>query len=30
MFVSFNEIDSMTRKAFRGAGYHWGEAEDAG
>lgn len=30
MIVSMNELDSMTRKAFRGAGYHWGEAEDAG
>ena len=30
MIVSMNELDSMTRKAFRGAGYHWGEAEEAG
>ena len=30
MIVSMNEFDSMTRKAFRGAGYHWGEAEEAG
>lgn len=30
MLVSLNELDTMTRKAFRGAGYHWGEAEEAG
>lgn len=30
MIVSLNELDSMTRKAFRGAGYYWGEAEEAG
>jgi hypothetical protein len=30
MIVSMNELDSMTRKAFRGAGYYWGEAEEAG
>jgi hypothetical protein len=30
MLVSFNELDAMVRKAFRGAGYHWGEAEEAG
>lgn len=30
MIVSMNELDSMARKAFRGAGYHWGEAEEAG
>lgn len=28
--VSLNELEFMTRKAFRGAGYHWGEAEEAG
>ena len=30
MFVSLNEVESTIRKAFRGAGYHWGEAEEAG
>lgn len=30
MRVSFNEIDTTTKKAFRGAGYYWGEAEEAG
>lgn len=30
MIVSFNELDAVVRKAFRGAGYHWGEAEEAG
>ena len=30
MIVSLNELESSVRKAFRGAGYHWGEAEDAG
>jgi hypothetical protein len=30
MIVSLNELESVTRKAFRGAGYHWGEAEEAG
>ncbi|MFM8533705.1 MAG: DUF3726 domain-containing protein [Acidimicrobiia bacterium] len=30
MIVSFNELDATVRKAFRGAGYHWGEAEEAG
>ena len=30
MLVSLNELDSTTRKAFRGEGYHWGEAEEAG
>ncbi len=28
--VSLNETEFMVRKAFRGAGYHWGEAEEAG
>jgi Protein of unknown function (DUF3726) len=28
--VSLNEVESTVRKAFRGAGYHWGEAEEAG
>lgn len=28
--VSLNELEFMTRKAFRGAGFHWGEAEEAG
>jgi len=30
MIVSLNEVESTIRKAFRGAGYHWGEAEEAG
>lgn len=30
MQFSLNEAESMVRKAFRGAGYHWGEAEEAG
>ena len=30
MIVSNNELDALVRKAFRGAGYHWGEAEEAG
>ena len=30
MIVSLNEIDSTVRKAFRGGGYSWGEAEEAG
>lgn len=30
MQLSLNEAETMVRKAFRGAGYHWGEAEDAG
>ena len=30
VFLSFNEVDSATKKAFRGAGYHWGDAEEAG
>jgi hypothetical protein len=30
MIVSCNELDALVRKAFRGAGYHWGEAEEAG
>lgn len=30
MIVSSNELDGMVRKAFRGATYHWGEAEEAG
>ena len=30
MIVSLNEIDSTIRKAFRGASYSWGEAEEAG
>lgn len=28
--MSCNELDTMVRKAFRGATYHWGEAEEAG
>src|SRR5262249_40800009 len=30
MFVSLNELESTVRKAFRGAGYLWAEAEEAG
>jgi hypothetical protein len=30
MIVSYNELDASVRKAFRGAGYNWGEAEEAG
>ena len=30
MIVSHNELEATMRKAFRGAGYHWGEAEEAG
>lgn len=30
MNVSMNELNAAVRKAFRGAGYHWGEAEEAG
>lgn len=30
MIVSHGELDAEVRKAFRGAGYHWGEAEEAG
>jgi hypothetical protein len=30
MLVSLNELESTTKKAFRGLGYHWGEAEEAG
>src|SRR5690242_14111190 len=30
MIVSLNEAETTIRKAFRGAGYHWGEAEEAG
>lgn len=30
MIVSLNELEFTVRKAVRGAGYHWGEAEEAG
>ncbi|MFN4141393.1 DUF3726 domain-containing protein [Aestuariivirga sp.] len=30
MKVSCNELDAAVRKAFRGVGYAWGEAEEAG
>ena len=30
LVVSLSEIDAMTRKAVRGAGYAWGVAEEAG